>query len=302
MPSPPHDTLANRLAQILVQLNQGEPVCRYDLADRFGVSERTIYRDLNRLGGSVERLADGRYRLSTASQGALDPRDLEVFARLTGVKGLFPDSGHRFLRSLIDPQAPSQFLVKGHHHEDVRPRDRQFQQLTQAIAQHQRCHLRYGEKPRELEPYRLVNNKGIWYLAATENGQLKAFSLGRISLLRVGRETFTPCPTIARQIEEDDDIWFSTTKVQVRLSVAPAIAYYFLRRAVVPAQQVLDHAADGTLTLSSAVGHANQILPIIRYWMPHVRVLEPAWLAAQLRNELEHYLQHAPPPPTGSQP
>ncbi len=32
---------------------------------------------------------------------------------------------------------------------------------------------------------------------------------------------------------------------------------------------------DGGLIVSSRVAHDNQILPIVRYWMPHVRVVSP---------------------------
>ncbi|MGH8329510.1 MAG: helix-turn-helix transcriptional regulator [Pseudomonas fluorescens] len=300
MASPQHDTLGIRLAEILLQLNQGDAVCRDDLADRFGVSERTIYRDLNRLGDIVERLPDGRYRLAADKQGKFHSKDLELFARITGVNQLFPNSGHRFLRTLLDPLEPSPFLVKAHHHENIQPRDRQFQQLDRAIRQRLRCQLQYGEKLRTLEPYRLVNSKGIWYLAATERGQLKAFSLGRIGLLHITDEIFTPQAQIHRQIEDDDDIWFSTTKTQVRLSVAPAIAYYFLRRAVLPGQLIVQQGEDGGLIVSSSISHANQILPIIRYWIPHVQVLEPEWLQSQLHVELENYIQTASQPHTGS--
>ncbi|KPG91894.1 DNA-binding protein [Pseudomonas sp. RIT-PI-q] len=293
MTSPLHDTLAIRLAGILLQLNQGESVCRYDLAEQFGVSERTIYRDLSRLADVVVRLPDGRYQLAPEHQGKLQAQDLEVFAKLTGVNQLFPNSGHRFFRSLLNPDEHRNFLVKAHHHENGQPKDLQFQQLNKAIRQHRQCRLVYAEKPRTLFPYRLVNSKGIWYLAATENGQLKAFTLSRISLLHITDQTFVPQPQVHRQIEDDDDIWFSKTKTPVRLSVAPAIAYYFLRRPVVPGQQIVQTLESGELIVSSLISHANQILSIIRFWIPHVRILVPAWLEAQLNNELKHYL-HSP--------
>lgn len=301
MATPLHDTLAMRLADILLQLNHGESLCRYDLAQQFGVSERTIYRDLSRLADVVERLPDGRYQLVKEHQGKLQPRDLEAFAKVTGVNRLFPNNGHRFLRSLLAPDEQRHFLVKANHHENVEPHDQPFRQLNEAIRQQRQCRLMYAGKPRTLCPYRLVNNKGIWYLAATENGQLKAFTLGRISVLHVTHEPFVAQPAVHRQIEDDDDIWFSKTKTAVQLSVAPAIAYYFLRRPVVPGQQVVRTLDSGELIVSSIISHANQILPIIQYWVPHVRVLEPAWLAAQLYRELEHYLHAATQPITGTE-
>ncbi len=42
-----HDTLVYRLAGMLMKLNQGERLDAYSLADEYGVSLRTIQRDLN---------------------------------------------------------------------------------------------------------------------------------------------------------------------------------------------------------------------------------------------------------------
>jgi hypothetical protein len=44
---PGHDTLVVRLSQMLVKLNQGERLDPRELAGEFGVSIRTIQRDLN---------------------------------------------------------------------------------------------------------------------------------------------------------------------------------------------------------------------------------------------------------------
>ncbi|WP_240160512.1 helix-turn-helix transcriptional regulator [Pseudomonas bharatica] len=68
-----HETLALRLADILRLLLGGERPTRLELAERFGVSERTIYRDLNRLGDVVEPGAHGVYQLASAYRGSLSP-------------------------------------------------------------------------------------------------------------------------------------------------------------------------------------------------------------------------------------
>lgn len=291
MASSEHDTLARRLAEILLKLNQGEAFARTELAEQFGVSERTIYRDLNRLGGIVERLQNGNYQLAPEYRGKLQPKDLEAFAKLTGVNQLFPNSSQRFLLALLDTLSQSSYLVKGQHYERLKPQSPHFAQLDSAIRQHLRCHLNYADKRRTLEPYRLINNKGIWYLAATENSQLKAFSLSRISLLQITDEHFTPNTAVQQEIEEEDDIWFSQDKTEVLLSIGPTIAYYFQRRKLLPRQETIRELENGGIILSSQISHANQILPIIRYWLPHARILEPAWLQERLENELKSYLQ-----------
>lgn len=290
MSKPDHETLASRLASILLKLNQGESFDTQGLADEFGVHERTIYRDLSRFANIVERAPDGKYQIAAEYRGKLRPKDLETFARLVGVDDLFPRNGARFLMALLDTLSQSSFLVRGHHYEKLKPHDAQFQQLDQAIRDHRRCTLTYADKRRTLEPYRLVSNKGIWYLAATDGGRLKSFSLSRISQLVVGSDSFEPRPGIRRKIEEDDDIWFSEEKTEVLLSVAPQVAYYFQRRKLLPQQVIEKELENGGLIVSSRVSDENQILPLVRYWIPHVRILEPGWLRDANYGGLKKYM------------
>ncbi|CAM0999992.1 DNA-binding protein [Rhodanobacter sp. Root179] len=285
-----HDTLAFRLAGILLKLNQGESLYLQDLADEFRVSERTVYRDLCRLAGVVERDASGRYRLVPEYRGKLNSRDLETFAKLAGVEDLFPSSSSRFLLALLDTLSQSSFLVRGHHYEKLKPHDTSFQQLDDAIRQHRRCVLTYADKRRTVEPYRLINSKGIWYLAATEDCALKSFSLSRIGQLVVGDDVFDPSADVQRQIDEDDDVWFSEEKTEVLLTVAPQAAYYFKRRKLLPLQIIDKELENGGLIVSSRISDERQILPLIRYWIPHVRILEPGWLREQLECNLRDFL------------
>lgn len=286
-----HDTLAFRLADILLKLNLGDSFTREALAEEFKVSERTIYRDLNRLAGIVECLPDGRYQLVPEYRGKLQPKDLEAFAKLTGVNQLFPNASHRFFVALLDTLSQSSFLIKGHTYEQAKPSDIQFRQLDEAIRQHRICHLTYSDKQRTLEPYRLVNSNGIWYLAATENQKLKAFTFNRIRLLTVADEKFSPRADVNKEIEDEDEIWFSRDKTQVLLTVAPQIAYYFERRKLLPHQETVKQLENGGLILGSQISHANQILPWIRYWIPGIKILEPAWLRETLENELRQFLE-----------
>jgi len=290
MSKPDHETVASRLASILLKLNQGESFNPQELADEFGVHGRTIYRDLNRFAGIVERSSDGKYRIVPEYQGKLRPKDLETFAKLVGVDELFPQNSARFLMALLDILSQSSFLVRGHHYEKLKPHDAQFQQLDNAIRDSKRCTLTYADKRRALEPYRLVNNKGIWYLAAMDEGRLKSFSLSRISQLVVGGDSFEPRADIQRRIEEEDDVWFSEEKTEILLSVAPQVAYYFQRRKLLPLQVIDKELENGGLIVSSRISDENQILPLVRYWIPHVRILEPGWLKESLGKSIQGYL------------
>lgn len=291
MKKPEHDTLAFRLASILLKLNQDESFSPQELADEFGVHERTIYRDLVRLAGIVERSQDGKYRIVPEYRGKLRPKDLEAFAKLVGVDELFPQNSSRFLMALLDTLSQSSFLIRGHRYEKLKPHDPQFEQLDQAIRDRKRCILTYADKRRTLEPYRLVNSKGIWYLAAMDGGRLKSFSLSRISQLQVSEDTFELHDGIHKQIEEDEDVWFSEEKTEVLLTIAPQVAYYFQRRKLLPFQTIDKELENGGLIVSSRINDEDQILPLVRYWIPYVRIMEPVWLQETLEQEIRAYVK-----------
>lgn len=283
-----HDTLAFRLADILLKLNLGEPFSRAQLAEEFKVSERTIYRDLNRLNNIVERLPNGHYQLSSDFRGKLTTKDLKTFVKVLGTDHLYPDSSSKFLNSLIDSKNQSSFLVKGHQYE--KPDDLKFKQLDDAIQNHQTCLFFYKEKLRLVNPYRLINQYGIWYLAATENEQLKAFSLSRISKLSTEAKKYVPESQIIETINRDEDIWFTNEKFDATFKISRQIAYYFERRKVLPGQISVEKEFNGDLVIKSKVSHTNQILPLVRYWIPQIKILHPRWLREILENDLRDYL------------
>ena len=162
-----HDTLVYRLAQILVKLNQGEKLDPQSLADEFGVNLRTIQRDLNvRFAYLPLQKSEGRYHLDPAFLGKLSTRDIERFAGLAGVRGLFPSLSDEFLGDIFDSRIQSALLVKGHNYENLAGKEEIFRQLERAIVA--RCHISFeyakdeGNKAYSaVAPYKLINHKGI---------------------------------------------------------------------------------------------------------------------------------------------
>ena len=292
-----HDTLVYRLAQILVKFNQGEKLDPQTLAEEFGVNLRTIQRDLNvRFAYLPLQKIDGCYHLDPAFLGKLSTRDIERFAGLAGVRGLFPSFSDDFLRDIFDTRIQSALLVKGHHYENLEGKEALFRDLEKAIVAHHQISFDYlkteGNKSyAALSPYKLINNKGIWYLAALDGAKLKSFSFSKIERLRVLEIPFTRSQEIDKQLAEEDGIWLSKEKQEVVLKVSSEVASYFKRRKLIANQVIEKELEDGGLIVSAKVGHPNQILPIVRYWIPHIRIISPEALQSEMENGLDEYLK-----------
>lgn len=294
MASDNHDTLVYRLAQILVKLNQGEKLNPKTLADEFGVNMRTIQRDLNvRFAYLPLQKSNGCYHLDVAFLGKLNSKDIDRFASLAGVKGLFPSLSDDFLRDIFDSRIQDALLVKGHFYENLSGKEQLFREIENAIISRHQLAFKYMKADDKkfydaVSPYKLINSKGIWYLAAIEGGKLKTFSFTKIEHLNTLEVSFKWDSHIDDQLDAEDGIWMSDDKQEVILSVSKDIASYFRRRQLIANQVIVKELEDGGLIVS-AKGHSNQILPIVRYWIPHIQIISPAPLQTELERSLLEY-------------
>ena len=296
MASDNHDTLVYRLAQMLVKLNQGEKLDPRSLADEFGVNLRTIQRDLNvRFAYLPLQKTNGLYHLELTFLGKLTTRDVERFASLAGVRGLFPSLSDDFLRDIFDARMQSALLVKGHNYEDLAGKETLFRQLEQAIVARRHVAIEYrkddtSKNYMSLAPFKLMNHKGIWYLAARDGEKLKTFAFTRIDALRVLDSNFAPDANIDKVLVEEEGIWFGEEKKEIVLKIAKEVAGYFKRRRLIANQVIEKELEDGGLIVSAKVGHPNQVLPIVRYWIPHIRIISPEGLQTEMERDLNRYL------------
>lgn len=292
-----HDTLVRRLAMMLVKLNQGESLDPLKLTEEFGVTLRTIQRDINqRFGYLPLEKSDGKYRMAPAFLGRLTLKDVERFASLAGIGGLFPSLSTEYLREIFDNRIESALMVKGHHYEDLAGKESVFRGLEQAIIARQTISFSYrkddgGKNYSGIEPYKLLNQKGIWYLAGKDSGKLKTFSFAKIERLMVLDETFVIDPTVDKTLIDEDGIWLGEAKIELVLKISKDVADYFKRRKLIANQVIEKELSDGGLIVSCKVGHPNQVMPIVRYWIPHLRVISPEGLQAELELQLTGYVQ-----------
>ena len=290
------ETIAYRLTEILRRLNEGEKLDPHALVEEFGVNLRTIQRDLNERFAFLDlEKKEGVYSINRMRLGSLNFKDVQRFASLAGLQGLHPLLSTDFLKSILENRLQSALLIRGHNYEDLRGKEPLFNQIKHAIEECHAISYQYlkpaGSKLVEaVWPYKLVNQDGIWYLAATDAGQLKSYAFSKIDQLLVSPDTFTPDPAIVKNVNEEDSIWLNLKKTEVVLKVARHAADYFLRRKLIGGQKIEKQLEDGGLIVSGTIAHPNQILPIVRYWLPSIHVISPEGLQAELESQLRAYL------------
>ena len=287
-----HDTIATRLAQILNKFNSGERLSIENLVEEFGVTKRTIQRDLNeRLSYLPIKKENNLYYLEEYYLGKLNFNDMKNFAALSGIRELFPTLQDDFLKNILDNTINQAYMVKGHNYEDLSNKTDTFLQIESAILNHKAIKFTYKDKHREIKPYKLINSKGIWYLAGVEDDTLKTFSFNKITKLSTTDIKFEVDNKVIETIKDEDNIWFSSKQIEVVLNVDKSVAGYFSRRDILPNQNIVKELADGGLLVSTKVAFDEEILKLVRYWVPNVKIVSPIYLQEKLEDGLKEYLK-----------
>jgi len=156
------------------------------MAAEFNVSTRTIQRDLLERLSFLQLEKDGNeYRLHDDCLARIKLGDITRFASLAGLNGMLPGLDSQFIREWFDNRIEDTFQVQDGHYENLRYRMADFRTIQQAIRQQRCLSFPYpkpeGKKQVEAEPYKLIIHAGIWYLAACDQGQIKAYSFSKIN-------------------------------------------------------------------------------------------------------------------------
>ena len=185
------------------------------------------------------------------------------------------------------------YEAKGYAYEDASKLEKLLAMLSEAIEKNQQIGFLYNAEPRVVEPYRLIHHHGSWYLAAVRKGKLLTYRVSRITRSYQQHElsTFEPNPDILKQLEDENSIWFGQDKSDVILKVHADVVLHFMQRQLLPEQELVKTLEDGGILVSSKISHAMQLLPLVRYWIPHVEIISPKHLQDELEAGLKWYLE-----------
>ncbi|GAA0805064.1 helix-turn-helix transcriptional regulator [Psychrobacter piscatorii] len=293
-----HERLAYRLSDIIVRLNAGERLNIFELADTYKVSIRTLKRDFQDRLTLLELYEEGPqfYRLHPSNIGYLDIEDIQRFASFASVQDLLPKMDRQFFQEKLNQSV----FVKGFAYENISERTEDFRTINQAINSFQYIEFDYrkvidhaannNSKHYLLEPYSLLNKNGIWYVVGRCHGQTRTFCFTQISNLQVNTETFECCEDVKTEIMATDSLFFGNQISEIIVQVDAKVAGYFERRDLLPNQESIRRLDNGDLLLVCKNIHPREVIPIVQYWIPHIRVISPSAIKKDLEATISKYL------------
>lgn len=298
-----YDKILTRLTIILARLNDGEALSVKELAEEFNVSTKTLQRDFNeRLSGFHIYQDKRRWKMQNGfrvekTKSIEEQLVLDIIERMTeSIGGKFATTSHKLL-SKIKNEDFNPIYTKLNI-EDISDRFDDIQIIEKAIKNKTELACSY-ENEREgtfranIQPLKIVNYEGFWYLVALKDNYVKKYYLKTLSNIKETIITFRVDENIEELLKNSINIWFKadTEPFEVKIYADKVATKYFKRRAL-PTQTIETLSQDGTMEFIVTITDEMEIIPIIKYWLPHLRVLEPLWISEMIDEDLEVYLEN----------
>jgi predicted DNA-binding transcriptional regulator YafY len=288
--------LAQRLADIMVKMNYGKSYSTAELSEEYGVEQRTINNDIDRLreaGLDIDKTGN-KYSLDPSCLGKLKLEDIEVFSEVMGLVGLYPSLSQKLLKRLLKADF-NIYKVIGHEYEDINTFRQTFESLETYICRNLTIRYTYKDKKySNVKPYKLINQNGIWYLAAvTEDNKLKSFHIGALKFIAPYMNgQFTLDPEVLNKIDESGSIWFEEKLETIIINVSSNVSSYFKRRPLFPNQKIIEEKDDGSIIVECRTGNIKDFIPKILYWIPDVKILSPENIKQQIFDKINIYINN----------
>ena len=127
---------------------------------------------------------------------------------------------------------------------------------------------------------------------ADEKGNLKTFSFSKIQQFQWKDDTklFTPKKEFLNQLSQNKLNWFTTDKlIEVTLQIDNSVKEYFTRRDILANQKIIEEN-NFYFIISTKVSYDDEILSVVKYWLPYIIIVKPLYLKEKLERVLLLYM------------
>lgn len=282
-----------RLLQILGILSKEQRLNRDELLGRFGIDIRTFQRDIKKIKEEcnldITRSKDGFYYLNRGleADGSLSFNDIKLFAKNSGFGDIYPNLDDETITDALNIDFSKFYSINNQAGKNQKELSAIFDDLRKAIKEHLELNFYYDGKERLVKPYRLDFVDGIWYLLGDEKTKLKSFSLLKIKKYQI-LGGFEPSRIFLRRIKENDLEWISQNIKIARILVLPKAREYFERKNIFKSFKILKDDNNGIL-LEVRFAFDDELLNVVKAWIPYIKIIEPQELNAKLKNSLLEY-------------
>ncbi|RAX58623.1 hypothetical protein CCZ01_02220 [Helicobacter monodelphidis] len=291
-----YEKLSIRLGKILELLYEGKEFSLKELSEKFGVSERTLQRDLyERLGDKITK-QNGVFKLLNHTQIQHQNRYDRTISILKEVsKGIGEDFSKTadeifdlFKIAQRDSYATKLFL------DDISAKSALIHKIENAITQNFILKIRYKFHDMPIEcvvtPIQIVCLNGIWYLIAANQDGICKININSIVKLKSKKDKKGQNIPQQKNIQDivGESFCIKESRINVKLQINSEIADYFKNKKFTNLQTIIEQD-NKNLVVEFAVSSLEEIKGEILRWLPYVIVLEPKLLRDDIQKTILDY-------------
>ena len=295
------NTKYNRINHIYEMLkNNVHGMTITELANQLDVSTKTIQRDLYEVLNEFGAIKEGRTwkinpkltKDNLASNEKLILGILDEMAK--GAGKVFYSKAHSLL-SQVTQQLEHPIFANVNSEFLEEKNMILFEQMEKAIKQKVEIIFDYEKYQFHVKPLKLAFFDGFWYLLALhikDNKEtFKKYHLKTIKNIQIQENTFEIPEIIEERLRYANSVWFNLDEqFPVKLFVDKNIRKYFERKPL-RGQSITGEDKDGSIQIEIKITNEMEIIPLIFWYIPYIKVLEPQWLADMVKERVENYVK-----------
>ncbi len=297
-----YDKILSRLVSILSRLYQGEKLKTSELAKEFNVSERTIQRDFKeRLLINFPIFYEDKYWQMQKDFKLEKNLSLEDKITLDILETLSANFGSKFhfktkiIFEKLKNRKYSPIFTKLNM-EDISNEYEMMIQFEEAILSKHSIQIIYTTDMKSeviiINPIKIVNFEGFWYLVATDKkDKLKSYHIKKIKFLNMLQNVFTISQKVEDILDNAISIWFSDEEpFEVIMEIDNQVSKFFKMKPISNTQKIIDED-EKKLTICVLASSDWEIIPIVKSWIPFVKVLSPLRIQDKVKEEIKKFLE-----------
>ena len=124
-----------------------------------------------------------------------------------------------------------------------------------------------------------------------KGNKFKKFHLKSIKDIRQSGDKFELSSELDERVKAMNSAWANLEAPKIaRLLLAPEVAKYFERKPHAK-QRITGQDSDGSVEIEIEFTHIMEIKPLIYYYLPFIKVLEPKELVDEVKKDVSEYLK-----------
>ena len=277
----------SRLLDIYFRFIKNEELSSKELAKYYNTTSRTIIRDIEKLnsfldnsivpnhqtklwkyakdGKSVLLNEDEHLILNILDQACIE-QGAEFHASALKLFDKFQDSLHNTIYNNIDS-------------EDIEGIKPLLAKVENAVFTKNKISLTYKNKDKIVEPLKLANFDGYWYLIVQDemDSRIKSFYFKDISNIKILNDVFMlNNNSIELKLKNAINTYFRVDSIpyEIKIFVDKDIAHIFKRKPISKTQTILKTYNDGSFDLSVIITNDMELIPRIQQFIPYLKIIE----------------------------